>query len=123
MDGVADELHIQFPWGSLLKGVAKGDETVLRNLRRICANRASLEVIIGLDPNRDRSEVKRLELPDLSASYFESELVPKYRSFGFELVDYGTLSSPTWPQIESSWAKRLRQSETRILIYLRARAI
>jgi len=37
LDAVADEVHIHFPWGSLLKAVATGDVGVLENLRRICA--------------------------------------------------------------------------------------
>jgi 16S rRNA (adenine(1408)-N(1))-methyltransferase len=52
LDGVADEVHIHFPWGSLLRVVATGDENVLRNLRRICASDAVLEIIIGLNPAR-----------------------------------------------------------------------
>src|SRR5262245_63958138 len=37
LDGVADEIHAHFPWGSLLRALALGDEAVLRNLRRACA--------------------------------------------------------------------------------------
>src|SRR6185312_2067943 len=36
LDGVADEVHVHFPWPSLLRAVASGDVSVLRNLRRIC---------------------------------------------------------------------------------------
>src|ERR1044071_2949585 len=45
LDGVADELHVHFPWGSLLRAVATGDVAVLQNLRRICAPGALLEVV------------------------------------------------------------------------------
>ena len=37
LDGVANEVHIHFPWGSLLRAVATGDKEALYNLRRICA--------------------------------------------------------------------------------------
>ena len=36
LDAIAAEVFVQFPWGSLLRGVAGGDETVLGNLRRLC---------------------------------------------------------------------------------------
>ena len=59
LDGVADELHVHFPWGSLLRAIATGDPSVLQNLRRICSVGALLEVVIGLDPDagsiRDRA--------------------------------------------------------------------
>jgi 16S rRNA (adenine(1408)-N(1))-methyltransferase len=120
LNGVACEIHIQFPWGSLLKGVASGDELVLKNLRRLCQSEARLNVIIGLDAERDHSELKRLGLPELSASYLECELVSRYEANGFKVEDCGILSSAEWPEIESSWAAKLRQSRTRKLIYLRA---
>lgn len=55
LDGVADEVHVHFPWGSLLRAMATGDRVVLENLRRVCASGAWLEVIIGIDPERDRA--------------------------------------------------------------------
>src|SRR5688572_11197679 len=40
LDGVADEVHVHFPWGSLLRAVATGDPAALRGLRRLCAPNA-----------------------------------------------------------------------------------
>ena len=122
LTGIADEVHIQFPWGSLLRGVATGDERVLKNLRRLCRRGARLEVLIGLDPRRDVTELERLGLPELSVSYLKHDLVPAYEANGFEVSDYGMLVSSEWPKIESSWATRLRRSPARVLIHLRARA-
>jgi 16S rRNA (adenine(1408)-N(1))-methyltransferase len=122
LDGVANVVHIHFPWGSLLRGVATGDELVLRNLRRVCADRAMLEVLIGLDPDRDLAEIARLKLPPLTTEYVTDELVPKYRAAGFEIVERGTITPLNWPEFASSWARRLRNSSERNLIYLIARA-
>jgi 16S rRNA (adenine(1408)-N(1))-methyltransferase len=55
LDGVADEIHIHFPWGSLLRAVVSADADVLSHLRRICAPGCLLEIIVGLDPVRDRA--------------------------------------------------------------------
>jgi 16S rRNA (adenine(1408)-N(1))-methyltransferase len=117
---VADEIRIQFPWGSLLKGVATGDELVLRNLHRLCHNAARLEVIIGLDAKRDQSELRRLALPELSTSYLEHELVLRFEAGGFKIEQCRILAPAEWPKMESSWAVKLRRSTTRNLVYLRA---
>ena len=45
----ADEIHIHFPWGSLLGAVLRGDESVLCALRRICAPECLVEIVIGID--------------------------------------------------------------------------
>ena len=122
LTGIADEIHIQFPWGSLLKAVATGDELILKSLRCLGRGEARLKVLIGFDPTRDRSELERLGLPELSREYLEQKLVPAYEANRFVIEDYGMLPSSEWPDIESSWAKKLRRSPTRRLIYLRVRA-
>ena len=87
LDGVADELHVHFPWGSLLRAVATGDVVVLRNLRRICSTGALLEVVIGLDPLRDKSEIERLGLGPLTFEYIDEILAPNYAAAGFEITE------------------------------------
>jgi hypothetical protein len=65
---------VQFPWGSLLRGVAGGDESVLCNLRRSVYRKARLHITIGLDPQRDRREWERLDLPPLSTDHVRKVL-------------------------------------------------
>jgi 16S rRNA (adenine(1408)-N(1))-methyltransferase len=122
LDGVADEVHVHFPWGSLLGAVATGDDVVLRNLRRICSSEALFEVIIALDPRRDASELDRLAIPTMSVDYIDSVLAPRYRDAGFEVIERSIVPSSEWPKIKASWAKRLQQSESRPLTYIIARA-
>lgn len=123
LDGVADEVHIHFPWGSLLRAVAAGDEKVLQSLRKVCSQEALLEIIIGLDAERDRTEIERLGLGPLSIEFIDAELGGRYQAAGFEIVERGVLPSSEWPRLETSWAKRLGGSEGREVIYIIARAI
>jgi len=123
LDGVADEIHVHFPWGSLLRAVAIGDEVALGNLRRICAPGAWLEVVIALDPERDRAEIERLGLSPLSLEFLETTLIPRYQAAGFEVVEYGSLPPSEWPQLHTSWAQRLRGNAERPLSFLITRAI
>ncbi|HMB27123.1 MAG TPA: class I SAM-dependent methyltransferase, partial [Blastocatellia bacterium] len=102
LDGVADEIHAHFPWGSLLRALALGDEAVLRNLRRACAPGAWLEVVIALDPERDHAEIERLGLSPLSLEFLETTLIPRYRAADFEVVEYGSLPPSEWPQLQTS---------------------
>ncbi|MCI0488564.1 MAG: class I SAM-dependent methyltransferase [Blastocatellia bacterium] len=122
LDGVADEVHIHFPWGSLLRAVAAGDENLLRNLRRLCSTDGFLEVVIGLDAERDRTEIERLGLKPLSLEYIDTELARRYRAAGFEIFERGMLAKSEWRCIKTAWAKRLRGSAGRELIYIVARA-
>jgi 16S rRNA (adenine(1408)-N(1))-methyltransferase len=123
LDGVADEVHIHFPWGSLLRSIAVGDEAILRNIRRVCSTDALLEITIALDTERDVSEIARLELPELSFEYIKSDLTRRYRSAGFEIVESGELNPTNWKQLQTSWARRLSGNPNRSLIYLIAKAV
>jgi 16S rRNA (adenine(1408)-N(1))-methyltransferase len=121
LDGVADEVLVHFPWGSLLRATATGDQEVLTNLRQICSPGALLKVVIGLDPDRDRSEVERLGLPPTSLSYIDSALVPRYREADFEVLERGLLPASDWEKLQTSWAKRLRGRSNRSVFYIIAR--
>ena len=123
LDGVADEVHVHFPWGRLLGAMAAGDRAALANLRRICTSGALLEVVIGLDPDRDRSEIERLGLQSLSRQWIDSVLAPKYRQAGFQVIERGTLSPEDWRDLQTTWAKRLQGRETRTIHYLVAEAV
>src|SRR5262245_31010715 len=123
LDGVADEIHAHFPWGSLLRAMATGDAVALGNLRRVCAPDAWLEVVIALDPERDRAEIVRLGLSPLSLEFLETTLIPRYLAAGFDVVEYGSLPPSEWPQLHTSWAQRLRSATARQLTYLIARAV
>lgn len=122
LDGIADEVHVHFPWGSLLRAVALGDVDILTGVRRICASDALLEVIVGSDPERDRAELNRLGVPPVTLQLVET-LVEPYRAAGFELFERGIIPPADWPKFHTAWAKRLQFSATRSLIYWIARAI
>lgn len=112
LNGVANEVHVHFPWGSLLRAVATGDIEVMRNLRRVCVDGALLEVVIGIDPVRDKTEIERL---GIKLEFIDDVLIENYRVAGFEIVEQGTSSQ----SVETSWAKRLQRPIT----YIVARAV
>lgn len=117
-DRAADEIHIHFPWGSLLRAVTTADEEVLTSLRRISAPGCLLEIVIGIDPNRDKAEIERLDIPDLTPIFLHSYLIPKYISAGFTLVDHGRLGAAQWSKLDTSWARKLQGNSDRNVLFL-----
>ena len=121
LEGVATEIYVNFPWGSLLRAVATGEESVLRNLHGICSANARLKILLGLDVERDRTEIERLGLPTLSLDYLNATLVRRYREAGFEIVE--TASSAVLPEMHTSWGRRLQKSSNRSFLRIAARVI
>lgn len=121
--GVADEIHIHFPWGSLLRAVATGDGEILAELRRIAAPHCMLEIVIGIDGERDKSEIGRLGIPDLSERLIRDSLGPRYRAAGFELVETRELDRSKWGQLETSWARKLSGNPMRKVVYFVLKAV
>ncbi|HSI87659.1 MAG TPA: methyltransferase domain-containing protein [Pyrinomonadaceae bacterium] len=117
-DGVADEIHIHFPWGSLLGAVATGDAQVLSSLRRIASDDCALEIIFGGDRKKDRSELERLKIPEITLIYLHSYLIPKYVDAGFHYMRTGRLSRDEARKIDTSWSRRLSQNDEREFFFL-----
>lgn len=122
LNETADEIHIHFPWGSLLRAVAIGDEDVIENLRRICAPECLIEIVIGIDEERDKSEIERLALPPFSIDYLKDDLLPKYEAAGFKILESGVLDSSRWSKLETSWARKLQENPHRKVFYIIAQA-
>ena len=123
LSGVANEVHVHFPWGSLLRAVVVGDVALLQNLRRICAADALLELVIGIDAVRDKSELERLGVQPLTLEIVDAVLRPNYAAAGFDIIERGIIAASDWPEFDTSWAKRLHCNEQRPLTYLIARAV
>ena len=122
LNGIASEVTVQFPWGSLLRAVAGADEGVLSNLRRVCLPGAQLSLILALDPERDHFEWKRLGLAEISLDCLETVLAAKYRSAGFSILQAEELSATDLSRLHSSWARRLQRSSSRSFIRIVAEA-
>lgn len=123
LEGVATEVHINFPWGSLLRALAVGDRPVLRKVRRICSPNARLKLVLGVDDLKDRSEIERLMLPELSLDYINARLVAKYREAGFEILATESLPPAAFAKLGTSWARRLQRSPRRSFIRVEAQAL
>jgi 16S rRNA (adenine(1408)-N(1))-methyltransferase len=123
LNGIANEVHVHFPWGSLLRAVALGELNELEGIRGVCTSNAVLKLTIGLDEQRDTSEINRLGLQSLSPDFLRRQLHERYLAARFEIIEYTCIPPVNWPGLETSWAKRLQGGHTRKITYLLARAI
>ena len=58
LNGIANEVHVHFPWGSLLRAVALGELNELGGIRSLCTSNALIDATSGLDEQRYSSEMR-----------------------------------------------------------------
>ena len=119
--GLADEVHVQLPWGRLLSGVVLGSEEIVSGLRALARPGASLRVVVGTDIWRPPIPKEIATLPELTPTYVDDTLAARLATQGWKVTDF----HPTDPiDLPSTWAKRL--SSTRAdptFVELRAEAV
>ena len=123
LSNIASEVYVNFPWGSLLRTVAGVDIAGLRRIREVWSARAKVRIVFGIDPVRDRAEIARLGLPELTLDYLDSTLATNYRSAGLEVVERRLLDTTDALHAETSWGRRLRQNRNRMGVHMVARPV
>jgi 16S rRNA (adenine(1408)-N(1))-methyltransferase len=106
LDGVADDVCITFPWGSLLNGVLGSDAAVLDGIARIAKPGAEIRALASVT-ERDRLGVS-------------VDVDPwAYGTHGLRLLETRPATLVEISATNSSWAKRLRAGVDRPVTSLR----
>jgi 16S rRNA (adenine(1408)-N(1))-methyltransferase len=102
LEGTADAVRIQFPWGSLLDGVLRGDDAVAGNIARIMKPRAELVVLVSVVERDGVAGIARLD--EGSARDVGRRLAA---AGGLTLMRTRPVTPADVAESRSTWAKRL----------------
>jgi 16S rRNA (adenine(1408)-N(1))-methyltransferase len=111
LHGLAGSLTVNFPWGSLLRGLLGQDDTVLAGMARLMAPGAEGVVLLSVVP--------RDGMPPVPP---RASLAAAYEPHSLDLVDMRPATPEEVAESGSSWAKRLRAGRDRPVTLLRLRA-
>jgi 16S rRNA (adenine(1408)-N(1))-methyltransferase len=117
---LAGEVTVWFPWGSLLRAVARPEVQVLEAIRAIASTGAALDVVFSYDASRDAAEAARLGLPSAPDP---AALAAAYEAAGFRLRRITPIGKPDLLAVPSTWAQRHAHGRPRPVWRLVARAI
>jgi len=104
---IADKVHINLPWGTLLKSVVLPSRESVAALSSIIVKGGKLEIIFGFDEKLEPSETERLELPEITLEYIQTEMVPVYTRYGFSLLSLQEIKKDELRSMKTTWSKRL----------------
>jgi len=111
LTGVADRVTVQFPWGSLLRGILSVEGPVVANLARMAAPGATLTVLWSV-VDRDRAA--------LGPAVPLRPSRERFAAVGLVVRELRPATAADIARTGSSWAKRLRAGADRPVILLRA---
>lgn len=110
---IADEVHINFPWGTLLEGIVQADGAILENIKKIMKDGAELHIWLTYDDKYEEAYRQERNLPDLSLEYFQEILGKKYQEYGLYLLYPYTLLPEEKAHIDSPWGKKILSKRDR----------
>lgn len=110
--GIADEITVNYPWGSLLRAVAMPDVDVLARIAKLGKPGAKFAAVINVQPLRDPAQAERLGLANAALLKDETALRDGYARAGLDLRRVRDVTAE--PPIATSWAKHLAVSKREV---------
>jgi 16S rRNA (adenine(1408)-N(1))-methyltransferase len=107
LSGIADEVFVTLPWGSLMRGIILGEAAVLEAIARITQADGSIRIVLNTRIFDDPVPVEARDLPELSPEYAREVLVPAFEGAGMPIVETRWLTADEVAAIPTTWAKRL----------------
>jgi 16S rRNA (adenine(1408)-N(1))-methyltransferase len=103
LHGIASEITINYPWGSLLQVLVAPDLKVLEGIARLARPGASLTILINFSVFENQAYCQKLGLPELTLDRAKTVLTECYRGVGIEvkrvqILDQNVPHRTTWGQ-------------------------
>jgi 16S rRNA (adenine(1408)-N(1))-methyltransferase len=113
-ESIPGELHnlaslicVNYPWGSLLRGIVLANINLLENIANAAVRGAEVEILTNNNIFADPVPLGVADLPEVTESYIEQVLKPVYSRVGLEIVSYELIGKAEMKRIPTSWSGRL----------------
>lgn len=106
LENSANAVYVNFPWGSLLRGLVLADPLILGAIARLAKPNATLTLLFNYNIFDDPVPLELRDLPAFSLDHVDSVL-PAYHRAGLALVDRAIVGAEVIQTIPTLWAKRV----------------
>ena len=107
LHGVADEIFVTLPWGSLMRSIILGHHAVLARLASLATDGATLRVVLNTRIFDDPVPLDVRNLPDVTPDYVDETLTPAFAQHGITITETRYMDADEVAAIETTWAKKL----------------
>lgn len=112
LNGIANAITVNYPWGLLLRAVAIPDTTLLTKLANAAAAGATLDVTVNIHPLRDTVYAAKIGLADAALLNGEAQMRAGYAQAGFDLRSIQNITG-TLPHT-TRWGSQLHHASREI---------
>lgn len=113
LHGIAQEIYVNFPWGSLLEGIVKGQAGILRGIAALGQKGTPVHLHFSYSSLHDAGEIARRKLPFLTPEYILGDLKEAFLRAGLEILSLRTMEGEELKEFGSHWSKILYLGKSR----------
>jgi ubiquinone/menaquinone biosynthesis C-methylase UbiE len=121
LDGLANQIYINFPWAGLLKGLLLADAVVWNAIKRVCKPGALIDILFSYEKTAEENEFAKAGLPDIDLEYLQGITAPWIEKLGFKIIELKNVGAEEIKRYPSTWAKKLSFGRDRKYYYLRVK--
>ena len=107
MRGVADQIFVTLPWGSLMRGIILGDAQVLAAIASFGALGARVRIVLNTRIFDDPVPIEVRDLPEVTPDYARDTLSPAFEAAGMRIDRADWMDADAVATLGTTWAKRL----------------
>ena len=107
LQGVADEVSVQLPWGSLLEGIVLARDDVLAGLAALCRPGARVTVTLNGEIWLDSTPARYEHLPVPTPEYVADVVAAGMERVGIRIGVARYSSAAEAKELRTTWARRL----------------
>ena len=107
LGGIADEIFVTLPWGSLMRGIILAEPVVLDGIASLARDGADLRIVLNARIFDDPVPADLRDLPEVTPGYARETLAPAYARHGIEIRSSRWMDADEVAAISTTWAKRL----------------
>lgn len=105
--GIADEIFVTLPWGSLMRGLILGDDDVLSGVASFAREGSALRIVLNTRIFDDPVPLDAQNLPEVTPEFVRETLVEAYGRRGIIIENARWMDADEVAAIGTTWAKRL----------------
>ncbi|MGA2259900.1 MAG: class I SAM-dependent methyltransferase [Acidobacteriota bacterium] len=111
LEGVADHITVNYPWGSLLAALVVPHVSLVREIARLGKRGATLTILFNNSVFQDEEYMTRLSLPATNEQTMKQRVAPQLKQLGIEIASCSVFEGhpPQW----TSWGRRLVAGSSR----------